>query len=89
MIPTSGPTSDFDEPVENVPPTGDIICIAGCLGKPGEIVHKNVHLSHALQAIADRLLKVSDAQPKASRGWMSLAARSYLTGGNMTAAVRE
>ena len=100
MIPTSGPSSDFDEPVENVPPTGDIICIAGCLGKPGEIVHKNVrltwmskektqHLTHALQAIADRLLKVSDAQPRASRGWMSLAARSYLTGGNLTAAARD
>jgi hypothetical protein len=46
MIPTSGPTSDFDEPVDNVPPTVDIICIAGCL------VARSYHMDGNMTAAA-------------------------------------
>lgn len=74
------------------PSAGDVICLAGCLGTPGEVVHSNVRLSWitddggsvvrtALRAIADRLIAAEgldsgDFPP----AWVSADARGHLAG---------
>jgi hypothetical protein len=74
------------------PQTGDIICLAGCVGRVGEVVYRDVRLSWidnegssivkaALRAIADRViaregLDIEDFP----RNFMTANASAYLTG---------
>jgi len=74
------------------PQTGDIVCIAGCVGRPGEVVYRDIRLSWitdegksmvkaALRAIADRVvaregLDIEDFP----RNFMSADARLHLSG---------
>lgn len=99
MVPTSGPVTPGDEPADATPPTGDIICLAGCLDKPGQVVHRNVRLSwvskkmaaalHAtLSEIAGRLGNRT-AVRTAVRSFVSPMALGYLAGTTATAEVRD
>lgn len=88
FLPASGQTVDD----AGRPSAGDVICLAGCLGAPGSVVHRNVRLSWlgedgsgrikaALRAIADRILAEdghdSGRGPRVS-AWVSAVARDGL-----------
>lgn len=74
------------------PQIGDVICLAGCLGAPGEVVQKairltwvgqgaNEELKSALRAIGDRLLAgetIAVPEAPAGREWISEQARAHL-----------
>lgn len=73
------------------PPTfGDVVCIAGCPGAPGQIVYRGARLAWidedageelraALRAVADRLSRPPEEQAN-PRQWMSAGAREALLG---------
>lgn len=72
--------------------SGDVVCIAGCDGKPGVVVFKNVRLSwisdegstqvkQALRAIADRIVTNEGLDMQAfPKTWVSDLARGWLLG---------
>lgn len=87
MVPTSSS-------LRQAPSAADVVCIAGCVGKPGEVVFKNVRLSwisdegntqvkQALRAIADRIVGNEGLDIEAfPRTWVSDVARASLIGGS-------
>lgn len=82
LIPTAGAPGHT--------PTGDVICIAGCVGAPGKVVFTNVRLSWisddgsneikaALRAIASRIIESEGLTiDDFARSWVSIAARDQL-----------
>ncbi|MGQ0671398.1 MAG: hypothetical protein ACT4N2_00760 [Hyphomicrobium sp.] len=86
MVPTASAEASA------LPRAGDIVCVAGCVGKPGEVVFRNVRLSWisdegsnlirtALRVIADRLIAAegldADTLPPSM---MTETARLHLVG---------
>jgi hypothetical protein len=73
-----------------LPISGDVVCLAGCTGHPGQVVFRNARLSwindeggetikSALRAIASRLIAAEGLTLELRRvDWMSAGARSHL-----------
>jgi hypothetical protein len=73
-----------------LPISGDVVCLAGCTGSPGQVVFRNVRLSWindegsetiktALRAIAGRLIAAEGLALEPRRvDWMPAGARSHL-----------
>lgn len=89
------PVTAIPAAAESTPETGDVICIAGCPGGPGGVVHKGVRLTWinedagaevkiALRALAERLeaggAAAAPASRAASREWVSARGRDLLVG---------
>lgn len=85
MMPASGPIGAPPSGVagdDAKPSVGDVICIAGCVGAPGEVVQQAIRLTWigegasedlkgALRAVADRLL-ANEAESRAAQARATL-----------------
>ncbi len=91
LVPSAAEIPNAAAPVRE-PSVGDVICLAGCLGSPGEVVQHGIRLTWvgrnaneelriALRSIGDRLLAdqtLQPAQEASGRAWVSPKARSLL-----------
>ncbi|PPD27994.1 MAG: hypothetical protein CTY20_11870 [Hyphomicrobium sp.] len=91
LVPSAAGMPTAAAPVRE-PPVGDVICLAGCFGSPGEVVQHGIRLTWvghnaneelrtALRSIGDRLMadqSLTPAQEASGRTWVSPKARSLL-----------